>query len=232
MSSADERTLLQKLIARAADPATVPSERALCNERIRILTARLQERQAEYVKDVEFANKHGFTIRPSADPMRPNAGWQAKNRHESDSGELRKRDYKTPPRYQRGINRDAWINLQSEAHARAKYENEYLLGLFGLKAGDRMTAEKNRARLRTFISGDDGTIKTVHTIDNICLINGKITKRLLFWSSGKDIKRYWFIIERDTVTGKTQKSKRYFTRDGALLAHTTDQITWQRCEYT
>jgi hypothetical protein len=231
MSSADERTLLQKLIARAADPATTPSERAICNEHIRIIKANDQSEAAHKLYDADFAERHGFTIRPAANPMRPNAGWQAKNRHESDSGELRKRDYKAPPRYQRGVNRDAWINMQNEARARVEYENEYLLGLFGLKAGDVTTAETNRKRLRTFISGDDGSIKDVYIIDNVCLLNAKLTKRLLFWSHNEQ-RKYWFIVERDCITGKTQRSKRYFSREGALLAHTSDQITWQRMEYT
>jgi hypothetical protein len=68
--------------------------------------------------------------------------------------------------------------------------------------------------------------------NSISLINGKITKRLLFWSHGSEIRKYWFIVERDTITGKTQRSKRYFSREGALLAHNTEQITWQRVEYT
>jgi hypothetical protein len=222
-SSADERSLLQKLVDRANDPATTKYEQALCFKRIKEIKARRHE---EYQRDVAFADKHGFSIRPSADPMRPNAGWQAKNRHESDSGELRKRDYKTPPRYQRGINRDAWINLQNQARSRVEYENEYLLGLFGKAVGDVTTAEQNRARLKQFVGSE------VYVINNICLINGKITKRLLFWTHGTQVRMYWFIVERDTITGKTQRSKRYFSREGALLAHTSDHITWQRCEYT
>jgi hypothetical protein len=223
MSSADERSLLQKLIDRAADPSTTKYERALCNKRIQEIKAKRRE---EYQRDVAFAEKHGFSLRPSADPMRPNVGWQAKNRHESDSGELRKRDYKTPPRYQRGINRDAWINLQRDAARRVQYENEYLLGLFGKAAGDVTTAEKNRARLKQFVGPE------VYVINNICLINGKITKRLLFWSHSNQVRMYWFIVERDTITGKTLRSKRYFSREGALLAHQRDEITWQRTEFT
>lgn len=223
-SSADERTLYDKLEAMAKDPAAAPMEKLAAKAKLAKMDLQIKEQE-------RTAERHGFTFRPSSNPRNPNAGWTFRNRHESDDGLLRKRDYKSPPRYQRGINRDAWINMQSEARSRVQFESEYLLKMFGLQAGDVTSPEQNRLRI-----AKQDQLKAViqHTslVNHISLINGKITKRLLFWTATKAARMYWFIVERDCVTGRTQTSRRYFSRDSAMSAHNLEQICWQRTEYT
>lgn len=223
MSSKDERTLYQKLEAMANDPAAAPLERLGARAK---MTKILLERK----RDAAFMSKHGFDAKPSFDPRQPNAGWTYRNRHESDAGDLRKRDFKATPRYQRGIDRGAWMNLQSEARARASYDQTYFDTMFGIDnpaaaSANRERLQEARDKVRTVINGTT-------LINNICVINGNIIKRILFWDIASDRNTFWFFVERDTSTGETKKSKRYFSRDGALLAHMKDHITWIRTERT
>jgi hypothetical protein len=65
-----------------------------------------------------------------------------------------------------------------------------------------------------------------HEKGSISLINGKITKRRLYWAFGNSVRKYWYLIEEDTISGIKKRSKRYFSREGALWAHQEDCITW------
>lgn len=227
--SKDLRTLEQKLRDLSVDKGATPAERKVARLKLSLVLLHKHEREKEVQKDKDFAAKHGFTVRQAYDPdLDRSAGWQSRNRHESDDGPTKKRDYKSPPRFQRGVNREAWINLTKEAAGRAKYNKDYWSSLFGID--DAQAAARNRIRL-----GDAALsilLGPVDLKDHICLINGKITKRLLFWSHVNYLEHYWFIVQRDTVTGKTQRSKRYFSREAALQAHKLEQITWQKVEYT
>lgn len=228
-SSKDLRTLEQKLRDLSVDKGATPAERKVARLKLSLVLLHKHEREKEVQKDKDFAEKHGFTVRQAYDPsLDRSAGWQSRNRHESDDGPLRKRDFKTPPRFQRGVNREAWINLTKEAANRAKYNTDYWSSLFGLDDANRAAANRARlsdAKLSLLLSG-------VEVRDHICLINGKLTKRFMFWSHANYLEHYWFLLQRDTVTGKTQRSKRYFSRDAALAAHKTECITWQKTEYT
>lgn len=230
LSLAKLKSLEQKLHALAVDKGATPGERNVANLKLSGVRLKIVEIEHEIARDQAFMAEHGFEPKASHDPRQPNAGWQYRNRHESDTGTLRKRDFKSPPKYQRGIDREAWMNLQSEARARAQYDESYFNTMFGID--DPVHAAKNRERLKTTEEKLRDLFKETKLINNICLINGKITKRLLFWTNIDRFTTYWFIIERDTITGETKKSKRFWSRDGALLAHNEDHITWIRTEHT
>jgi hypothetical protein len=63
--------------------------------------------------------------------------------------------------------------------------------------------------------------------DSISVINGKYTKLRLHWAFGQNGK-YWFYIEEDVVMERKRRSKRYFSREGAIRAFDDDHITWVR----
>lgn len=120
------------------------------------------------------------------------------------------------------VDKVGYQTLMAEAQARVNFESKYALSLFGLRAGDVMSADANKDRIDPFRK----LLAEVPLINHIALHNGTTTKVLLFWTKGKDIDKHWFIIQRNVDSGETKKSKRYFDRGQALYDFKEDQVTW------
>jgi hypothetical protein len=211
--STDTRSLYDKLIALSRDKGATPPEREAAAQKARELLARkiAAKEQEEREKSPLYKTYYDFI---NAQMQHGNAGWQSKPEVK------RSRRGNIKPRSQR-VHKTFYTILMREAQERAKYREKYYNEFMGLK--DHKDIETARAKIIEMMG--------MPNIErHICIINGKLTKLFLFWNFGITRDITWFFIERDTVTGKTKKSKRYFTRDAAMSAFHGDNITFVRTE--